>query len=488
MMINANSSGQVMGPAIGFFEGFSDIGLPNLKGSVQYNEPGQEYGLKGSGENIWFGSDSFSFLWKRMEGDFIIQAEMVFMGDGVDPHRKAGLMIRKGLSADAPHVNCVIHGDGLTSLQYRKERGADMEEIKFDVSGPTVMQLEKKGNVFTVSVAHRGEVYMEQSLELLMEGPLETGLFVCSHNVEVVEEATFRNVRIFGTVPDDLVQYESYIGSMLEVMDLESGQRTILAGDPGSWQAPNWHPNGKTLIYNADGLLYNFDLHSRISSVLNTDFATGNNNDHVISFDGTKMAISHHTEEDQGQSVIYTLPLEGGTPKRITPLSPSYLHGWSADDLYLVYTAGRNGSYNIYRIPAGGGEEEQLTDLSTLDDGPEYSPDGKYIYFNSARTGSMQIWRMDPDGGNQTQITDDPYNNWFPHISPDGKWIVFISFPPEVPAGSHPFYERVYLRLMSVEKMEPEVVAYLYGGQGTINVPSWSPDSKSIAFVSNGIY
>jgi Tol biopolymer transport system component len=186
--------------------------------------------------------------------------------------------------------------------------------------------------------------------------------------------------------------------------------------------------------------------------------------------------------------VIYTLPLEGGDPKRITPNSPSYLHGWSQDDKYLVYTGGRNGAYDIYRIPSNGGEEEQLTNLSTLDDGPEYSPDGKYIYFNSARTGTMQIWRMDPDGGNQTQLTFDPYQDWFPHISPDNKWIVFISYLPEVPASDHPFYKRVYLRLMSVEKLEPRVIAYLYGGQGTMNVPSWSPDSKKIAFVSNGIF
>jgi len=488
MMINASSQGQVEGPAIGFFEAFSDIGLPALKGSVQYNEPGQEYRISGSGENIWFGSDSCSFLWKRMEGDYIIQAEMAFVGEGTELHRKAGLMIRNGLTADAAHVSCVIHGDGLTSLQYRKDAGADMEEIKFDISGPGVLQLEKKGDRYTVSVAHRGEVYLEQSLELALEGPLEAGLFVCSHNTEVIEEATFRNVRIFGTVPDDLVQYESYIGSLMEIMDIENGTRTILAGDPGSWQAPNWHPDGKSLIYNADGLLHNFDLHSRESSLLNTGFANQNNNDHVISFDGKKIAISHHAMEDAGRSAVYTLPLEGGTPVRITALTPSYLHGWSVDDKYLVYTAERNGAYNIFRIPSVGGKELQLTDTPTLDDGPEYSPDGKYIYFNSARTGSMEIWRMDPDGGNQTQITNDQYQNWFPHISPDGKWIVFISFPPEVPADSHPFYERVYLRLMPVDTLEPLVIAYLYGGQGTINVPSWSPDSRKIAFVSNGVY
>lgn len=488
MTLQTASLAQFRGPAAGFFEGFTDIGKPQLAGSVHYSAPAQDYRISASGENIWFGKDSFSFLWKLMEGDFIIQAQLSFVGEGTDPHRKAGLMIRSGLASDAAHVSCMVHGDGLASLQYRTASGVDMEELKFDAQGPNVLQLEKKGNLFTVSVAHWGETYTKQTLELTLEGPLETGLFVCSHNAEVVEEAIFSNVRVLGTVPDDLIPYESYIGSLLEVMDVESGKRQILGGDPGSWQAPNWTIDGQSLIYNADGLLYSFDLETGKSDHLNTGFAKRNNNDHVISFDGTQLAISHHPEEANGQSVVYTVPLEGGTPTRITPLSPSYLHGWSADDRNLVYTGGRNGQFDIYTIPAEGGEEVQLTNLSTLDDGPEYSPDGKYIYFNSARTGTMQIWRMDTDGKNQIQVTFDEYNDWFPHVSPDGKWLVIISYPPEVPAANHPFYKRVYLRLMSVEDLKPRVIAYLYGGQGTINVPSWSPDSKKIAFVSNGIF
>jgi len=487
-MAHTQGMAQFQGPLTGFFDQFTDIGAPAIAGSVNYSEPQQEYVLAGSGKNIWFAEDNFSYLWKKMEGDFMIQAQIEFLGEGTDPHRKAGLMIRSGLASDAAHVSCVIHGDGLTALQYRKNEGEDMEEITFSSSGPRVIQLEKKGNTFTMSVAHFGEVYEKQTLELGMEDSLQAGLFICAHNDGVTEKARFTNVRIFGTAPETLVPYEDYLGSLLEVMDVESGHRRILAGAPGSWQAPNWTPDGNTLIYNADGLLYNFDLHSRRSEALPTGFAIGNNNDHVISFGGTQMAISHHAEEDDGRSVVYTLPLEGGTPKRITPLSPSYLHGWSTDDSYLVYTGGRDGAYNIYRIPVEGGEEEQLTHLSTLDDGPEYSPDGKYIYFNSARTGTMQVWRMDVDGANQTQITFDEYQNWFPHISPDNKWIVIISYPPEVPAADHPFYKRVYLRLMSVEDLKPKVIGYLYGGQGTINVPSWSPDSKKIAFVSNGIF
>jgi Tol biopolymer transport system component len=167
-------------------------------------------------------------------------------------------------------------------------------------------------------------------------------------------------------------------------------------------------------------------------------------------------------------------------------LGPSYCHGWSPDGKLLVYTGGRNGKFDIYKTAAdGSGGEIRLTDAEGLNDGPEYTPDGRYIYFNSTRTGKMQIWRMKPDGHDQEQVTRDDYNNWFPHISPDGKWIAFVTFGPDIDPKDHPYYKQIYLRLMPVEGGEPKVIAYVYGGQGTMNVPSWSPDSKRIAFVSN---
>jgi Tol biopolymer transport system component len=136
-------------------------------------------------------------------------------------------------------------------------------------------------------------------------------------------------------------------------------------------------------------------------------------------------------------------------------------------------------------MPVSAKEEIRLTDAEGLDDGSEYTPDGKYIYFNSNRTGTMQIWRMNPDGSEQEQITSDGYNDWFPHVSPDGKWIVFLSYGKEVNSGDHPYYKQVYLRLMPADGGKPVVIAYLYGGQGTLNVPGWSPDSKKIACISN---
>ena len=281
------------------------------------------------------------------------------------------------------------------------------------------------------------------------------------------------------------VPYRDYIGSNLEVMTVEDGARRVLYTSPISIQAPNWTIDGAALVYNGSGRLYRFDLATRTPTVIDTGFATSNNNDHVFSFDGKQLGISHHAKEDNNRSVVYTLPAAGGTPKRITANSPSYLHGWSPDAKYLIYTGARNGELDIYRIAADGGDEVRLTTAPGLDDGSEYSPDGQWIYFNSSRTGRMQIWRMKPDGTGQEQLTNDGLNDWFPHPSPDGRWIAFLSYGTDVKPDEHPFYRQVYLRLMRADGSEPRVIAYLYGGQGSINVPSWSPDGKRLAFVSN---
>jgi Tol biopolymer transport system component len=152
-----------------------------------------------------------------------------------------------------------------------------------------------------------------------------------------------------------------------------------------------------------------------------------------------------------------------------------------------VYVGERHDEFDIYKIPAAGGDEIRLTTATGLDDGPAYTPNGRYIYFNSTRSGLMQIWRMRPDGSGQEQVTNDGFNNWFPHISPDGKWIVYLSFGQDVAPDDHPFYKHVLLRLMRIGGGPARVIAYLYGGQGTINVPSWSPDSRRLAFVSNSV-
>lgn len=271
-------------------------------------------------------------------------------------------------------------------------------------------------------------------------------------------------------------------------MEVATGHRKILYSSAHSIQAPNWTVDGEKLIYNTKGRLYNYQLKNGTISPLNTGFATDNNNDHVLTFDGTLLGISHHQADENRASTLYYLPTEGADkPIRVTKpkVGHSYLHGWSPDNKKMVFTANRKGQYDIYTVDVKTGEETQMTNLKTLDDGPEYSPDGKYIFFNSTRTGKMKLWRMDADGENQTQFTFDEYNDWFAHVSPDKKWIAFISFPKDIDPNDHPFYKHCLLRIMPYEGETPRVIAYLYGGQGTINVPSWSPDSKYIAFVTN---
>ena len=276
------------------------------------------------------------------------------------------------------------------------------------------------------------------------------------------------------------------VTSTLEVSDL-SGSRTVVKVFPYHIEAPNWTPDGKWLVYNSSGKLYKISPDSPGEPIeINTGYATNCNNDHVISVDGKMIAISHGTKEDR-QSRVYTLPMEGcDAPRLITPLAPSYLHGISPDNKYLAYCANRKGNYDVYIIPFEGGEEIRLTTAEGLDDGPEYSPDGKYIWFNSVRSGLMQAWRMKADGSEQTQMTfDETRNSWFPHISPDGKQVVFITYTKDdVKPGDHPANKNVELRLMSSDGGEAKTLIKLFGGQGTLNVNSWAPDSKRFAFIS----
>jgi TolB protein len=272
------------------------------------------------------------------------------------------------------------------------------------------------------------------------------------------------------------------IVSFLEIIDIETGEREIVYQDSSHFEAPNWSPDGRTLYFNSGGYIYSIPAEGGTPERLDTGFANRNNNDHVLSPGGTHMAISHQSADDGGASIIYIVNINGGEPMRVTDKGPSYLHGWSPDGYELAYFASRNGQYDIYVIPVKGGPEVQLTNTKSHEDGPDYSPCGKYIWFNSDRSGIMQLWRMERDGSNPVQMTFDEYNDWFPHPSPDGKHIALLSYDAGV--EGHPANKTVWLRLMPAEGGEPEILTRLFGGQGTINVPSWAPDSRRFAFVS----
>lgn len=482
---------------IGVFQTNADIGNPKKAGSAIYNKTDQSYTLKGAGYNIWFARDEFHFVYNKIKGDFMMTANFEFIGKGTDLHRKTGWMIRESKAENAPHISATLHGDGLTVLQWRSSAGASMrdpqDEIFASGSGYNIIQIERSGKKIIMRAAHTGEPFEiigSAEMENLPEEVL-AGLFICSHNPDVIEEVKIWNVRIDKPVGDDYNTGKSgFLGCRLETITVEDGKRLVIFERSGRFEAPNWMPDGKKLLFNMDGSLYKIPVGGGDIEKLNTDFANRNNNDHGISFNGKLLAISHHREGlPGGGSTVYVLPLTGGVPKLITEHTPSYWHGWSSDSKEVLYVGQRDGKniYNIYKNSIRGGKEVALTDIKAGEhvDGCEYSPDGKYIYFNGNFTGKMQIYRMKPDGSDREQLTFDNYNNWFPHISPDGKHMVIITFPPDIDPNSHPSYKRVTLRIMPISGGEPKVIAYLYGGQGTINVPSWSPDSKQIAFVSN---
>jgi len=462
---------------IGEFEAESDVGVTPRRGSAEFDTARGEYRITGGGANMWESTDAFHFVWRRMSGDVSLFANVQLLGQGKQEHRKAGWVIRQSLDADSPYVSAVVHGDGLTSMQYRQEKGGTTREVRSPVSGPLGLGLERRGDIFTFRAARNGALgRAELPINVTMHDPVYVGLAVCSHDVQELETAVFWDVRIEGP---SLPPHKLAITSILETISPDGTNRRTVLRLREHFEAPNWSRDGKFLIFNRLGRLYTVPVEGGVPAFLDTGSATHCNNDHGLSPDGKLLALSNSPGD---RSLIYVMPSAGGEPRLITPLGPSYWHGWSPDGKTLAYCAERGDNFDIYTIPVEGGEEKRLTDAAGLDDGPEYSPDGKWIYFNSERTGLMQIWRMHADGSGQEQVTDHGHADWFAHPSPDGKWLVFLSYDKSV--KGHPPNKDVMLRIMPLEGGPIRVLAKLFGGQGTINVPSWSPDSRRLAFVS----
>lgn len=267
--------------------------------------------------------------------------------------------------------------------------------------------------------------------------------------------------------------------SELAIYDLESGAVTTVLTTPELIEAPNWTPDGKWLVINGGGRLFRVDPNAPEMIAIDTGFAKDINNDHGISPDGTLIVISDSTEE--GSSAIYSLPFVGGTPQRITEKVPSYWHGWSPDGRTIAYVANRSGTYQVYTSPITGGVETQVTSTFDHCDGPDFTPDGQWIWFNGEKNGEVALWRIRPDGSDARKMTDDERVNWFPHPSPDGRQVLYVAYQSGV--KGHPRDQDVELRLMPAEGGATKTLLKLFGGQGTINVPCWAPDSKRFAFV-----
>lgn len=465
---------------LGIFSGDGDVGTVLHPGSAHYDSARGTYTITGSGENMWFGRDDFHFVWKKISGDVALSADIAFVGEKGNNHRKAVLMMRQSLDGDAAAVDVARHGDGLTSLQFRDATGANTHEVESNVSAPQRVRIEKRGDFFYAFVSGK-DGRLEPagaSIKVALQEPFYVGIGVSAHDKDAQETAIFSNVKLEQL--SALSGARPVLYSTLETVAIASTDRRVSYVAAAHFEAPNWSRDGSYFLFNQDGGMYKLGVHGGAPERIPTGAETKCNNDHGLSPDGSMIAVSDSSAA--GKSMVYTLPIAGGEPRRITPNAPSYWHGWSPDGATLAFTGQRGGNFDIYTIPAAGGEEKRLTTAEGLDDGPEFSPDGVWIYFNSERSGHMQIWRMHADGSSQEQVVFDETNDWFPHISPDGKWMVFVSYEKSV--TGHPPDKDVTLHLMSMTDNKVTMLARLFGGQGTMNVPSWSPDSTRVAFVS----
>lgn len=488
LCVSVTSADQLESRQLGLFESQGDVGTTPLKGAAEFNAATSEYRITGGGENIWGTADAFHFLWKRMSGDVTITADVAFVGKGAVGHRKAVLIVRQSLDADSAYVDIALHGDGLTSLQFRETPGAETREVRSEVRAPTRLRLERRGNRFTMSVGQPGpDLATAPPVTVNLQGSVYVGLGMCSHDAGILETAIFSNVSVVQPAPRPVTR------SRISVYTLAARSTTVVYEANQLIEAPNWSPDGRYLLVNSGGTLWRLPLDGgkrelepiRLSTLVNA------NNDHGISPDGRFLAISGTVAGGRG-SQIFVSKIDGTNARLMTPRSPGYYHGYSPDGRWLAYTAQRDGEFDLFRVSVAGGEEQRLNKHPGLDDGPDYSPDGKWIYFNSERTGQHQIWRIPADGAGPSderaeRVLASEFEDWFPHPSPDGKWMVFLSYPKGT--QGHPANRDVQLQLMPMagaraDGAPVESIVKLFGGQGTINVNSWSPDSQRFAFVS----
>ena len=478
---------------VGVFESHQDLGITPKNGSSEFDAASAEYRITGGGANVWGTEDALQFAWKRISGDVRITADVRFLGAGAVAHRKALIMIRQDLTPASAYADVALHGDGLTSLQFRATARAETREIRSAVGGPVRISIERRGNQFTIYAGKSGETLMPsgpQTVELT--DPVYIGMGVCSHDANVLETAVFSNVRIDeGPRARASTRYRSSI----TVYDIKTTATKVVYSADELIEAPNWSRDGKFLLVNSNGNLYRLpmggDAPTRLEKIELGNGGYRCNNDHDLSRDGRRLAFSASTPASR-QSQVFLANADGSEIKLMTPDAPSYFHGWSPDGRWLAFVGQREKKYELYRVAVSGGGEQRLTSKGAYDDGPEYSPDGKWIYFNSNRSGGWDIWRMPPDGAGPQdrkaeRVTSDELEDWFPHFSPDGKWIVLLSFPKGT-AGHDNKMDGIALRMMRApgKKLKPakiQVLTTFFGGQGTINVNSWSPDSKKFAYV-----
>jgi len=476
--------------ALGLFEGQSDVGSVTPAGTGSYDPAKEVYTLTSAGANTWYHIDDFHYVWKKMSGDVTLSAAVNFPPHAYqhepNPHRKGMLLFRQSLDAGGVYAGASDHGSGLMALQFRRERGADAEDVELNIEAPQTVRFEKRGDTFTLFLSMKGEPLHQvgASVKLHLEEPFYVGLGAVSHDVDTTDKVEFSHVSLQPLAPiandTPLVLY-----STLQTISVEDPFRRamVIRSVPAFLQSPNWLAGGKSIyVYENAHVMkipYLDPPAGGTPQAIDTGKLVECGGNYGVAPDGKSVAMTC-AQAKASPHHVFVIPTAGrGEPRQVTegPVS-SYFHAWSPDSKTIAFTRGSASKADIFTVPAAGGAEVRLTS-DTINDGPDYTPDGKLIYFDSSRSGITQIWRMKADGSAAEQVTDDANINSSPHVAPDGKTVAFLSQP--VQAG--PGIGEATIKVMDSRDGLIRTVATFQGNRNSFSTYGWG-DEHHVAFVS----
>ncbi|HEX7980101.1 MAG TPA: hypothetical protein VF461_15940 [Gemmatimonadaceae bacterium] len=485
---------------LGIFRGESDVGRPSVLGggALRYDPRSRTYVVTGGGANMWGTADHFHYVWIRLAGDVALEANVRFTGTAPaagapDPHRKACLVIRQSLDADSPYADAALHGDGLTSLQWRDAKGAVTHEVQSSALSPERLRIERRGDYVTMSVATRGGPFIPAggAAKVPLAGDFYIGIAVSAHDTTRLETATFSNVALTRLAPLAAGGATTVV-STVETISLRSKDRraAVVVTQPGPIGEAFWYPDTARMVYFRGALDRLFRVKvdypgqpsnaGRLATPHPVKFVAGCATC-TVADTGRRWSIAEGPAGADGvrSSTLMVSRAAGGPSNGALMPVLSSLARWSPDGAALAYADDRDGQ--LYVVRATSREPIRLTTRGR-NAHPEFSPDGQWIYFDSDRSGSRQLWRMRLDGGAPEQLTTGQIESAQPHVSPDGRSVAFLSFESGAPSARG--LREARLRVLSLASGAVEELAQLLGGEGTLDAYPWAPNGQYLAFVS----